>query len=84
MSWSQDRLEPRPAAAKKRFSRMWAGELILRFGFWKANDALAVFELAALAKEFHAFKTFQDTATGGDAALAFQTWMLAHKLKMVC
>jgi hypothetical protein len=43
---------------------------------------LAVFELAAFAEEFHAFETFQDTATGGDAALAFETWMLAHKIKM--
>jgi hypothetical protein len=42
---------------------------------------LAVLELTALAEEFNAFKTFQDTATGGDAAFAFQTWMLAHKLK---
>jgi len=58
-------------------------ELILWFGFWKTDDALAVFELAALAEEFDAFKTFQDTATGGDAALAFETWMLAHKIKMV-
>jgi hypothetical protein len=41
---------------------------------------LAVFELAAFAEEFDAFETFQDTAAGGDAALAFETWMLAHKL----
>jgi hypothetical protein len=58
-------------------------ELILWFGFGKADDALAVFELAAFAEEFNAFETFQDTAAGGDAALAFETWMLAHKLKMV-
>jgi hypothetical protein len=58
-------------------------ELILWFGFGKADDALAVFELAAFAEELHAFETFQDTATGGDAALAFETWMLAHKIKMV-
>ncbi len=58
-------------------------ELILWLGFRKTYDALAVFELAAFAEEFNAFKAFQDTATGGDAALAFQTWMLAHKIKMV-
>ena len=58
-------------------------ELILWFGFRKTDDALAVFELAAFAEEFHAFETFQDTAASGDAALAFQTWMLAHKIKLV-
>jgi len=62
---------------------MESEELILWFGFGKTDDALAVFELAAFAEEFDAFKTFQDTATGGDAALAFETWMLAHKIKMV-
>ena len=42
---------------------------------------MAVLELTAFAEEFHAFKTFEDTATGGDAAFAFQTGMLAHNLK---
>ena len=56
-------------------------ELILWFGFRKTDDALAVFELAAFAEEFHAFETFQDTAAGGDAALTFEAWMLAHKLE---
>ena len=55
--------------------------LIFGLGFGKTDDALTVFELTALAEEFNAFKTFQDTATCGDAAFAFQTWMLAHKLK---
>jgi len=64
-------------------SRTESEELILGFGFWKSHDALTFFELAALAEEFNAFKTFQDTAASGDAALAFQTGMLAHKLKLI-
>jgi len=60
---------------------MVGGGLILGLGFGQADNALALLELAALAEEFHAFKAFQDAATGSNAALAFQTGMLAHKFK---
>jgi hypothetical protein len=80
---SQERREPRPAAARKRFSRMGSGEkLILGLGFRKADHALTVLELTALAKKINALETLQHTALGLDGAFAFETGMLAHKLKM--
>jgi len=80
---SQERREPRPAAARKRLSRMGSGGgLFLGLGFGKADDALAVLELPAFAEKINAFETLQHTALGFDGAFAFETGMLAHKLKM--
>ena len=76
---SQERRDPRPAAAKKRFSRMGSGGgLFLGLGFRKADDALAVLELTAFAEKVNALETLQHTALGFDGAFAFETGMLAH------
>lgn len=81
MSASQDRLEPRPAAARNRFSRIGTeGILILRFRLGQTDDALAFFELTAFLQEFDALEPFQHTALCLDSAFSFQTGMLAHKL----
>jgi hypothetical protein len=62
---------------------MGSWELILRLGFGKTNDALAVLELTTLAQKVDTLETFQHTAFGLDGAAAFQTGMLAHKIKRV-
>jgi hypothetical protein len=58
ISSSQERREPRPAAARKRLSRMGSGRgLILWLGFREADDALTVLELAAFAEKIDTLET---------------------------
>jgi hypothetical protein len=80
---SQERREPRPAAARKRLSRMGSGGgLFLWLGFRKADHALTVLELTALAEKIDTLEALQNTTLGLDGAFTFETGMLAHNLKM--
>jgi hypothetical protein len=58
------------------------GGLFLGFGFRKADYALTVLELTTLAKKIDTLEALQHAALGFDGAFAFETGMLAHKLKM--
>ena len=80
---SQDRLEPRPAEARKRFNRIRSGGSILRLGLGKADDALAFLELTPFAEEFDTLKTLENTAAGLNAAFSFKARMLTHGLFIV-
>jgi hypothetical protein len=74
---------PQTGCGQKTIQPHWWAGLFLRFGFWEAHDALAVFEETSFAEKFDALKTFQNTTAGLNGARAFQTGMLAHKSKMV-
>ena len=52
----------------------------VRFGFAKADDAVALFPLAAAFEDFDAFEAFENVALGAKRAGAFETTMLSHKI----
>jgi hypothetical protein len=58
------------------------GGLILGLGLRETDHALAVLELTTLAKEIDTLEALQNATLGFDGAFAFETGMLAHKLKM--
>jgi hypothetical protein len=58
------------------------GGLFLGLCFRKADHTLAVLELTTLAEEIDTLEALQHAALGFDGAFAFETGMLAHKLKM--
>ena len=69
-------------AGKQWIQRPTRRRMILnvRLGFRKANDFSAFLPLPALFQQFHALEAFQNVASGGDGAGAFQTAMLRHRL----
>jgi hypothetical protein len=56
-----------------------APRLLVWLGLAQADHFVAILVLATGLEDFHALKTLQDVAFGGDGALTFETAMLRHK-----
>src|SRR5262245_4497262 len=89
MRVSQARRDPNPAEARKRFRRIAAQKRepavrlpqmsLLGLCLGQSNNALALFELAALLQQLDPLKALQNAALGLDRALALQAGMLTHR-----
>jgi hypothetical protein len=52
--------------------------LVFWTGLLQAENFVSGFELATLREKFHALKSLQNVAFGGDGACSFETAMLGH------
>jgi hypothetical protein len=74
-----------PGCGKKTVQAHWFAPrgLNVRLRLRKAEDLLAVLELAALFQKFDALETFQDVPLRRDGAGSLETAMLRHKIAPV-
>lgn len=79
MRWARDQALQDAKSQSLLPSAPTLDRLSFGFGFAKADNAVAVFPLAAFFENFHAFETFEDVALGAKCAGAFKAAMLTHK-----